>query len=128
MRIRLSDQEAAIFLGATLMHWGVPFRRATKHDLSEQQQSIVDAASEKLIAVREAHQRSPRQEIPEVDLSNQEAALIIAVVEDCLKECVDDPTELRLQMHAHNRQVVETLLERIRPCLGSETARRTSPR
>ena len=48
MMIRLSDREAAILLGATLMHWGVPFHRTAKHELTDDQQTTIDAASTKL--------------------------------------------------------------------------------
>ena len=95
MTIRLSDREASILLGATLMHWGVPFHTAAKRALTEAQQAIVDEASEKLIRLRETYQRSQVQTAQEeVQLSDRETALLIAVVEDCLNECGNDPTEL----------------------------------
>ena len=47
--IQLSDHEASILLGATLMHWGVPFRFASKREWTEHQQAIIDRASDKLI-------------------------------------------------------------------------------
>jgi hypothetical protein len=124
MMIRLSDKEASILLGATLMHWGVPFRRATRRDLTEHQQGLVDEVSDKLIGLRETYQRSQVQETQEVLLADQEAALLIAVVEDCLKECGNDPTELNLQLKTSERNEVETLLERIRASLGSRFATR----
>jgi len=95
MMIRLSDKEASIILGATLMHWGVPFRSASRRELTEHQQALVDEASEKLIGLRETFQRSPGQEALEVPLGEEESALLIAVIEDCLHECGNDPTELR---------------------------------
>jgi hypothetical protein len=120
MAIRLSDKEASILLGATLMHWGVPFRSAARRDLTEHQQAILDEASEKLIALRETWQRTQVQEAQEVLLSGEEAALLIAVVEDCLNECGSDATELSLQLKTSERNEVETLLERIRASLGSQ--------
>jgi hypothetical protein len=120
MTILLSDKEASILLGATLMHWGVPFRIAEKRELTEQQQAIVDEASDKLIALREAYQRPQDQAIQEIQLSEGEVALLIAVVEDCLHECGDDPTELSLQLKTSERTEVEALLERMRLSLGAQ--------
>jgi hypothetical protein len=34
MMIQFSDKEASILLGATLMHWRVPFPFASKHELN----------------------------------------------------------------------------------------------
>jgi len=123
MKIRLSDKEAASLLGATLMHWGVPFRRTARRPLTEHQQSIVDEASDRLIDLREAYQRTDMREAQEVLLSDQEAALLIAVVEDCLKECGNDATELHLHLQATQPSEVETLLERIRASLGAQFAK-----
>lgn len=123
MIIRLSDKEASILLGATLMHWGVPFRRAARRELTEHQQSLVDEASDKLIGLRETYQRPQVQEAQEVLLSDQEAALLIAVVEDCLNECGSDPTELSIQLKTSERNEVDTLLERVRASLGSRLAK-----
>jgi hypothetical protein len=115
--MRFSDKEASILLGATLMHWGVPFRSAAKRDLTEHQQAIVDVASEKLISLRETCQRTQVQKGQEVVLSGEEAALLIALVEDCLNECGSDATELSLQLKTSDRSDVETLLERMRAYL-----------
>ena len=123
MTIRFSDKEASILLGATLMHWGVPFRRTARRELTEHQQAMVDEASDKLIGLRETCQRSHLQEALDVPLLDDEAALLIEVVEDCLKECGGDPTELCLQLKTRDRQAVETLLERIRASLGSRFAK-----
>jgi hypothetical protein len=123
MMIRLSDQEVSVLLGATLMHWGVPFRRATRCQLTEHQQASIDAASDKLIALREMHQRNRSQEASELFLSEEEAALLIAVIEDCLNQCGSDPTELRLQLKTSDPKDVESLLARIRTSLGPEFVR-----
>ena len=96
MPMQLSDREASILLGATLMHWGVPFRCACRRQLTDHQQAIVDEASEKLMALREAQRRSPLQGAQAVHLSDEELALLVGVVDDCLAECGDDPTELSL--------------------------------
>ena len=102
------------------MHWGVPFHRAARRELAEHQQAIVDEASENLIALREAYVQEPR----EVLLSDEAAALLIAVVEDCLNECGDDATELRLQLKADSRNDVEALLDRVRASsVGSRYAK-----
>ncbi len=127
MMIRLADKEASILLGATLMHWGVPFRSAARRELTEHQQAIVDEASDKLIGLRETYQRPQVQEAQEVLLSDQEAALLLAVVEDCLNECGSDATELSLQLKTSDRNEVETLLERIRASLGSPFAKLAWP-
>jgi non-homologous end joining protein Ku len=119
MMVRFSDKEAAVLLGATLMHWGVPFRRSPRRALTEEQQSIVDEASEKLISLRETCRRTQGQETQEVALSDQEAALLIAVAEDCLNECGDDPTELNLQLKMAKREEVVELLDRLRSSLGA---------
>jgi len=112
--IQLSDREASILLGATLMHWGVPFRSAAKRELTAQQQAIVDAASEKLIALHEAYQRPQLQGIESVQLADHEIALLIEVVDDCLDECGHDSTELSLQLKTSERKEVEILLQRLR--------------
>jgi hypothetical protein len=122
MKTRLSDKEAAILLGATLMHWGVPFRSTAKRDLTEHQQAIVDEASEKLIALRETCQRTHVQGAQDVVFSGKEAALLIVVVEDCLNECGSDATELSLQLKTSERSEVETLVERLRASLSSQFA------
>jgi hypothetical protein len=122
MMIRLSDKEASILLGATLMHWGVPFRKATKHELTGDKQALVDEASDRLIGLRDAWQLSHVQEGQEVYFSDQEAALLIAVVEDCLKECGNDPIELNLQLKTRERNDIETLLQRFLATYGSQVA------
>jgi hypothetical protein len=114
MVLQLSDREASILLGATLMHWGVPFRSAAKRELAIQQQAIVDEASEKLIALRESYLRLQLQEVQGVPLSAHEIALLIDVVEDCLAECGNDATELSLQLKTSQRQEVEALVRRMR--------------
>jgi hypothetical protein len=118
--LQLSDKEASIMLGATLLHWGVPFRRTAKRELSDSQQAIVDAASSRLIALRETHLRSQNQDVQDVPLSDQEIALLIEVVEDCLAECGNDAIELRLQLKAGEHQEVEDLLRRLRLSLQPE--------
>jgi hypothetical protein len=123
MMIRLSDKEASILLGATLMHWGVPFRFAARRELTEHQQATVEEASDKLIGLREQIQHRQGQEAQEVHLTDEQAALLIAVVEDCLNECGDDPTELSLQLKTSERNEVETLLQRLRASLGSRFAK-----
>jgi hypothetical protein len=114
MTLQLSDKDASILLGAMLMHWGVPFRRTTKRQLTDSQQAIVDAASAKLIALRKACLRAQEQEARNVPLSDQELPLLIEVVEDCLAECGNDETELHLQLKTAERQEVEALLSRLR--------------
>ncbi len=123
MIIPLSDKEASISLGATLMHWGVPFRATARRALTEHQQALVDEASDKLVGLRETYQRPQAQEAQEIHLSNQEATLLVAVVEDCLNECGSDTTELSLQLKTGERQEVETLLERMRTSLESQYAK-----
>ena len=81
MMIQLSDMESSILLGATLMHWGVPFHNVARRELTEHEQATVDEASDRLIGLRETYQRSHFHEVPEVHFSDQEAALLIAVVE-----------------------------------------------
>jgi hypothetical protein len=119
MTVRLFDKDTSILLGATLMHWGVPFRAAVRRPLTEAQQAKVDEASDKLVGLRETCQRLQAPDAQKVDLSDEEISLLIAVVEDCLNECGDDATELRLQLKTGERDEVETLLERLRQSLGS---------
>jgi len=123
VRIPLSDKEASILLGATLMHWGVPFHATARRALTEEQQAIVDGASDKLIALRETYRRLQAADAQEVQLSDEEAALLVAVAEDCLRECGDDRIELRLQLQTGERDEVETLLERLRRSLGPQCAK-----
>ena len=114
--MQFSDREASILLGATLMHWGVPFRFASKRKFSDDQQFAVDQASDKLIALRQAHVDSQSLEI---DLSATEIALLVDVVENCVKECGNDAVELRLQLHADEPREVEMLIERMRSLQSS---------
>lgn len=114
MMIPLSDKDAAILLGATLMHWGVPFHNAVKRELTEDQQATVDAASTKLIAWREEQQRDPVRPGQGIPLSESEITLLIEVVEDCLAECANDATELSLHLKTSAREEVETLASRLR--------------
>ncbi len=109
--LQLSDQEASILLGASLMHWGVPFRFASKHGLTDQQQAVVDQAAEKLIAFRAAPQTPP---LGEIDLSETQMALLADLVDNCLEECGSDAVELRLQLKTGERREIEALLERLR--------------
>ncbi len=114
MILQLSDREASILLGATLMHWGVPFRSTAKRQLTDHQQAIVDSASDKLIALRAAYQQPQPQDVQGVHLSDHEVALLIEVVDDCLSECGNDSTELSLQLQTDERKEVETLVRRMR--------------
>jgi hypothetical protein len=110
-------------LGATLMHWGVPFRRTTRRGLTEQQQATVDETSEKLINLRERYQRSQAQGAQEVSLSDEEVTLLITIIEDCLQECGSDLIELNLQLKTRERNEIEAVLERLRVSLGTRFAK-----
>lgn len=112
--IPLSNRDAAILLGATLMHWGVPFHSAAKRELTADQQETVDAASTKLIAWREKYQGDPVQQVQGIALSDNEITLLIEGVEDCLAECANDATELSLHLKTSEREEVETLASRLR--------------
>lgn len=114
VRMQFFDREASILLGATLMHWGVPFRAASKREFTGHQQAIIDQASDKLIAVRDAHLQARPEEI---GLSDSEIALLAEVLDDCVKECGNDPVELRLQLHTGERREAEMLMERLRSLL-----------
>jgi hypothetical protein len=118
MGISLSDQEAAILLGAGLMHWGVPFHFCAKHELSDEQQATLEAASDKLVALREAAHRSGVAG-HDVDLTDEEIAVLIEVVNNCLCECGDDPIELHLQLKTRDRMDVDSLLRRLKSLRGS---------
>jgi hypothetical protein len=118
MVIPLTDREAAILLGATLMHWGVPFHSAAKRELTEDQQALADAASTKLITLREEYQRPLVQKVQGIPLSDDEITLLIEVVDDCLIECGNDATELSLHLNTSARQEVETLVSRLRGSLS----------
>lgn len=113
MGITLTDKEVSILLGATLMHWGVPFRFAAKHELSDEQQVMLDGASDKLVALREARRQSSHDS-QEVHLTEQEITLLTEVLNDCLHECGNDPIELNLQLRTRNKTDVESLLARLR--------------
>ena len=114
MMIPFTDKETAILLGATLMHWGVPFHSVAKRELTDDQQAIVDAVSTKLITLRqELHAHSPKK-VPGVPLAEHEIALLSDVIEDCLAECGDDATEFSLHLKTSARQEVETLVSRLR--------------
>ncbi len=126
MAIVLSDREAAILLGATLTHWGVPFRFSTKRPLSDREQAVIDEASDKLIALREAFQQTPHSGPGDVPLSAEEVSLLAEVVTACLAECGDDPVELELQLKTRARAEVEALLERLRH-LGPGAERGAAP-
>jgi hypothetical protein len=125
--IPLSDSEAAILLGATLMHWGIPFRTAAKRDMTDDQQATVDAASMKLIALRKEYQGPRFQTVLGATLSDHEVALLIEVVEDCLAECGNDATELSLQLKTNSRQEVESLVGRLRRSIPPGTRNSADP-
>ena len=114
--MQISDREASILLGATLMHWGVPFHCTAKRELSEHHQDILDQASEKLRAARGLHQLS---QLDEVHLSAAEIDLLAKVLQNCLDECGNDPVELRLELQTSERQEVETLIAHLRSSLRS---------
>jgi hypothetical protein len=116
MMFPLSDREAAILLGATLMHWGVPFHRVNKRELSDDQQATVDATSTRLVARREEYRGHPAQQVQAIALSDNEITLLTDVLEDCLAECGNDATELGLHLKASTRQEVATLVNRLRHC------------
>ena len=120
MMIPLSDREAAILLGATLMHWGVSFHRCAKRELTDDQQVAVDTASAKLISLREEYQGPLMQSVQGIPLSDQEITLLIEVVEDCLAECGNDTAELSLQLKTTARHDVETLLSRLSRFIASK--------
>jgi hypothetical protein len=101
------------------MHWGGPFRTAARHELTAHQQATVEEASDKLIGLREQLQQRQAQEAQEVLLTDEQAALLIVVVEECLDECGSEPIELSLQLKTSERNEVEILLQRIRTFLGS---------
>jgi hypothetical protein len=113
--ICLTDHEIAILLGATLMHWGVPFHFSTKRPLSAPQQKIVDEASEKLIALRSPPSSQPR----EVNLSDSEIALLAEVADNCIEECGNNAVDLRLHLAANNRREVEMLIARLRRSIAA---------
>ena len=114
--MQISDREASILLGATLMHWGVPFHSAIKRELSDHQRALVDQASDKLMAARALPQ--PSQHCV-VDLSESETALLVEVVQNCLDECGNDPVELRLELKTGERQEVKALIARLQSFLPS---------
>jgi hypothetical protein len=118
--MQISDRETSILLGATLMHWGVPFRFVAKRELSEHQQDLVDQASEKIRAARGLQPRSQFHEVPLVD---PEIDLLVEIVHNCLDECGNDPVELRLELQTSERQEVETLIARLRYSLRSSASR-----
>ena len=127
MMIPLSDSETAILLGATLMHWGVPFHSAAKRVLTEDQQATVDAASAKLITLREEYQGSLVRTAQSIPLSDDEITLLIEVIEDCLAECGNDATELSLHLQTRARQEVETLVSRLRRFIPPGTRNSAEP-
>ncbi len=75
---------------------------------------MVDAASSKLIAWREEYRKHPLKNPQAVDFTDNEIALLLEVVEDCLAECGKNATEIRLQLQASSRQEVEILASRLR--------------
>jgi hypothetical protein len=121
MGIKIKNKEADILLGATLMHWGVPFRFTTKLELTENQQNIIEAASDKLISLRELYHETKNFEGCEADLSAQEIALLAEVGRACLAECGNDLVELELQLKTRSKSEVESLLSRlISPIAGRQ--------
>jgi hypothetical protein len=97
------------------MHWGIPFRRAAKRELSNEQQATMDAASERLMAI----QQSRSNVAISIALSDVEVALLVEVVDDCLAECGDNTTELDLQLKTPARGEVESLVDRLRRAVPS---------
>jgi hypothetical protein len=119
MLMQLSDRETSILLGATLMHWGVPFHRTKKHELTSEQQAIADVLSEKLISARQDAGSPILRQIQSVQLSDNDAALLVQILDDCLKEIGNDSTELSLQLKTTDRREIEALINRMRPSVAA---------
>ena len=114
--MQISDRETSILLGATLMHWGVPFHSAAKRELSDHQKELADQASDKLIAARAVQTPSPFRV---VDLSDSEIALLVEIVHNCVEECGNNSIDLRLHLQAGDRREVEALIAHLQSCLPS---------
>jgi hypothetical protein len=114
MGFTVTDKEAEILLGATLMHWGIPFRFTAKHELTENEQALVEQASESLIEMRERLQQSKNlHHSQELSLSPQQIQKLRDVMVDCLAECGNDVVELGLQLKTRNKAEVEALVARL---------------
>lgn len=114
MVLTLSDKDASIILGATLMHWGVPFHFTTKPVLTTAEQALIDALSERLISLRNAI--DTERPIPSLSfsVSDSERRLMIEVLSACLDECGDDSWEMSLHLKAESKDQVAVLIERLR--------------
>jgi hypothetical protein len=119
MQTHYSEPEIAILLGATLMHWGVPFHQARKQDITGEQQDHLDAISDKLIAVRDTAAAKSKKSSLSIDLTEQESMLLTQVLDDCLRECGDNPTDLRIHLKANDRKEVDSLLAKMRSQMAS---------
>jgi hypothetical protein len=114
MVLTLSDKEASVILGATLMHWGVPFHFTTKHVLTEPEQELLDELSERLISIRNtADQEEPIRPLF-IAVSDEERRLLIEVLSACLAECGDNLMEISLHLKAGSKDEVVALIERLR--------------
>lgn len=111
MKFSFSDKEAAILLGAMLMHWGLPFRKATRRPLNDNQQAVLDRMSDRLVEMSERKGSSI-----EFEISPEEAGLCVMVLEDCVHECTDDATEMRLQLKTDRPSEIDAVLVRLSTC------------
>jgi hypothetical protein len=114
MEMNLTDKEIAVLLGATLMHWGVPFHFTRKRVLNETEQAVLDTVSDRLIRVQSiAGSHQPPTSLT-VDFSADERRLLVEVLAACLAECGDNLTDMRLHLKADSRDEVNDLLQRLR--------------
>ena len=114
MSIDLSDREKEMLLGATLMHWGVPFQSVTKRVLKQEEQLILDTMSDRLTASRRgAGASSPLEAESPVNFSRNEQLLLSEVLKSCLEECGTNMVEIHLHLKANTKSEVELLISRI---------------
>ncbi|VTS00350.1 hypothetical protein [Tuwongella immobilis] len=117
MLLSLSQRDVRILLGAQLMSFGVPFYRTTKPDLAPYE-VIMEELRSRLIkernAILDARTGGASDEressFLELSLSPDEIRGGRIVLEACLAECGDDPTDLELHLRTRERQDVERLL------------------
>jgi hypothetical protein len=84
MVLTLSRKEVSIILGATLMHWGVPFHFKEKQALTETEQSLLDDLSERIICIRDAAGQERHGEVLSIPVSDEERKLLIEVLSETL--------------------------------------------
>jgi hypothetical protein len=112
MRLLLTNDDVKALLGAYLMHDYVPFSSALKLPLDSHDRRITEAVRNRLLRAREDRASRGKCDDINTEISNDEAHLLLRILDSVLKECINDDEELEL--HVGTRQTVEGLVSKLR--------------